>query len=64
MSDNIEQDAIELSTDLEGPERWHDYSTERGNESSLVAALPYGSPNGLSRDYSRTGWDVHRHWLG
>jgi hypothetical protein len=57
-----DQDAIELSPAFEGPERWHDYSVERGNESCAIASLPYGMAS--SSSYAGTSWKSHGLWRG
>ena len=52
-----ERDAITMSPTLEGPERWHDYSVERGNESSLTSV-------GVSHCHAQTNWNLHGLWRG
>jgi len=59
-----DQDAIELSPVFEGPEPWLDYSVTRGNESSVIASLPYGRAGGIGRDYAQASWNSHGLWLG
>jgi hypothetical protein len=59
-----EQDVVEIIPAVEGPERWHDYSVERGNEGSLLSSSPNISIRGLSRDYAQASWNFHGFRLG
>jgi hypothetical protein len=63
-----EQDVIVLSPIVEGREAWRDYSAERGNESGLIASLPYGGASSLCKvgrhTHSDPNWNLHGLWRG
>ena len=52
-----DRDAITMSPILDGPERWQEYSVERGNESSLISL-------GISRGPGQVNWNLHGLWRG
>ena len=52
-----DRDIITMSSTVDEPERWHDYSVERGNESCLTSV-------GISRCHAQTNWNLHGLWRG